>query len=322
VKFGGTFLYMNINANEQHQQQVSILSPTSQQDHKYFLTIDPRKVKSKPTKYEKRFITRNLTLVTGLTINEFAQIVTPPNSMTWIGGIFNGTRKNVRWIKQSVFAVDFDNGKLSIEQAIDRIKQFDILPQLWYTSFSDSPQKRKFRLVFFLESPVADVKIHKLITTGLLKLYPEADQQCKERSRMFFGGKECSIIHYDPISNAKLIDAMSILLCTSDSNSFRKLPLSSDYYTSLKSAEKRTFLYNIYRSSQISAELTHKSTSMKGGGQERIDWSIAKQRVRILREFIDGRWLYHMELFGLATNLIYIKGGMKMMMYNRQNELC
>mgnify|MGYP003860835639 FL=1 len=43
------------------------------------------------------------------------------------------------------------------------------------------------------------------------------------------------------------------------------------------------------------------------------DWENAKECVRILRDFLDGEWLTHMQLFGLATNLIHIKGGQKLM---------
>ena len=43
------------------------------------------------------------------------------------------------------------------------------------------------------------------------------------------------------------------------------LSLSTSYHTSTRSAKKRTFLYNIYRSSQISAERSHSQpTSMTG----------------------------------------------------------
>jgi hypothetical protein len=35
--------------------------------------------------------------------------------------------------------------------------------------------------------------------------------------------------------------------------------------------------------------------------------------VKILDEFLKGRWLYHDELFGLATNLVYVSGGKKLM---------
>ena len=75
---------------------------------KYEITIDPRKWNHKPTKKEAATITRNLIVQTGLTINHFAHIVTPPYSLTWSGGLFTGTRSNINWLRQSVFALDFD----------------------------------------------------------------------------------------------------------------------------------------------------------------------------------------------------------------------
>ena len=281
---------------------------------KYNLTIDPRPRSSKPSEVEKKSITRNLTVLTGLTINDFSTYVSQPFGYTWSGGIFDGTRSNKSWLRQWIFALDFDKGTITIEQVYTRLKEFGIVPQLWYTSFSDSPALRKFRVVLFLDQPITEQKLHQFLIESLLKLFPEADPSCKDASRYFFGGGKSVVTNTDPISTNQFIDALSIHVISSDSNSLRKLPLSSDYYTGLKSAEKRDFLYSIYRDYRISAERTHTTpTTLRGGVLERIDWSIARQNVRILNEFLSGGWLYHMELFGLATNLIYISGGRKLM---------
>ena len=92
--------------------------------------------------------------------------------------------------KQSVFALDFDNGEITIDEVYSRLKELGIVPQLWYTTFSDSPELRKFRVVIFLDTPVTDIRIHKLIHESLFSLFPEVDNVCKDASRYFFGGKE------------------------------------------------------------------------------------------------------------------------------------
>ena len=281
---------------------------------KYEITIDPRKWNHKPTKEEAATITRNLIIQTGLTINHFAQIVAPPYSLTWSGGLFNGTRSNNSWLKQSVFALDFDRGTLTIEEIYGKLKDIGITPQLWYTSFSDSPSLRKFRVVIFLDTPVTDEKIHKMIYKSLFSLFPDVDKNCKDASRNFFGGKECTIVHTDPISTSSFIDALSIQQYSADSKSFRKVPLKSRYYTGLNSAQKPTFLYNIYTNDQISATgHTTPTTSVQGGKKVKIDVELARTRIKILDEFLSGRWLYHNQLFGLATNLIHVEGGFQLM---------
>lgn len=290
---------------------------------KFTITIDPRQVSSKPDDDYKMTITSNLTVQTGITINEFSELVSPPYSLTWSPGLFNGTRSNDNWIQQIVFALDFDSG-ITIDQVLDRCKQFCMAPHVWYFTFSDSPEKQKFRVVFFLSEPITDTKLHSFILESLLRLFPEADQSCKDASRYFYGGKNSVVINTEPIPTSQFIDALSINTITSDSNSFRKLPLGSSYYTGLKDAQKGEILYNIYRSSPFPAnEITPTTTSVPRGLTEKFDFEQAKQKVRIFREFIDGRWLTHMELFGLATNLIHIKGGIKymkdiMLVYNQQ----
>jgi len=281
---------------------------------KYEITIDPRKWNHKPTKEEAKTITRNLIIQTGLTINHFSQIVSAPYSLTWSGGLFNGTRSNDSWKQQSVFALDFDKGTLTIEEIYAKLQDIGIVPQLWYTSFSDSASLRKFRIVIFLDAPVTDRCIHKLIYTSLFSLFPDADKGCNDPSRNFFGGKECKVVHANPISTSSFIDALTIQLYSSDSRSFRKVPLDSGYYSGLKTAQKPTFLYYIYTNDRISATgATPTPTSVQGGKKVRIDIDLARTRVKILDEFLNGRWLYHNQLFGLATNLIHVEGGFQLM---------
>ena len=281
---------------------------------KYNITIDPRQRVSKPNETEKKSITSYLTQQTGVTINQFSELVSPPNSLTWSGGLFNGTRSNNSWIAQSVFALDFDKGTITIEQVCLKLNEVGILPQLWYTSFSDSPALRKFRVVMFLDTPVIEDSLHKLINLSLLSLFPEADTSCKDPSRYFFGGKECTIIHTSPILTSSFIDALSIQMYSSDSNSFRKVPLEPVQNYITKSAEKPTFLSYYYSNDQISAESnTPTPTSLKGGNKVKIDIEVARQKIRILDEFLNGEWLFHPQLFGLATNLIYVEGGFQLM---------
>lgn len=293
---------------------------------KYEITIDPRKWRSKPNEEEKKSITRNLIIQTGITINQFSQMVSAPQSHTWSGGIFKGYRSNNSWVKQCVFALDFDDGKITIDEVYSRFKELGTIPQLWYSTFSDSGKLRKFRVVIFLDAPVTDIRIHKLIHESLFSLFPEVDDVCKDASRYFFGGKESTVVHKNPVSASEFIDALSIQMYSMDSKSFRKIPLESSYYSGLKSAQKPPFLYNMYRNDQIWAECsTTPPTSVQGGKKVRIEIESARKKIKILDEFLDGTWLFHEQLFGLATNLIYVEGGYQLMKntmekYNEEGE--
>ncbi len=280
----------------------------------YKITIDPRKVSSKPDDEYHKTITSHLTEQIELTIDQFSELVSPPYSFTWSPGLFNGKRSNDSWVSQCVFALDFDKGTTSVEEVYLKLNEFGIVPQLYYYTFSDSLLLRKFRVVLFLDTPVTDIRIHKMIYQSLFSMFPDVDASCKDASRYFFGGNGCKIVHTDPISTSSFINALSIQLYTSDSSSFRKLPLEPIQSIITKSAEIPAFLYNIYRSTQFSAELPPPTpTSIRGGYKPKIDFDIASSRIKILDEFLNGTWLYHPQLFGLATNLAYVSGGLKLM---------
>lgn len=277
--------------------------------------MDERKCSSKPDEKFRATITRNLTKQELLTIPEFAKYVTQPYGYTWSGGRFDGTRSNSTWLEQQVFALDFDKGTVTVEEVITEISQFGFKPQLWYSTFSDTQELRKFRVVFLLDTKVNDINLHKMIYESLMSMFPDADNRCRDASRYFYGGKEYEILHEEPISTSLFLDALSIQLTTSDSGKFRKLPLSSDYYTNSTFVPKCTFYYNINRNVRSETDLAsaRAPTSATGGNLVKIDIEKARKKIRILDEFISGTWLHHPQLFGLATNLLKIRGGYQLM---------
>ena len=281
---------------------------------KYTLTIDPTPQHHKPQKKQMGTITNNLKMVTGLTIQEFATYSTQPYGYTWSGGIFSSSICNANWQSQSVFALDFDKGLVTIEQVLDRLKQREIYPQLWYSTFSDSDVLPKFRVVFFLDQPVVNQYLHKLIVTALLNLFPEADKQCKNAARIFLGGKQSFILNEEPIELIRFVEKMTINLIAGDSGKTRKIP--PELFNAItNSVSNCALVYNINRSIHFETKITSISTTtpqFKLGG-EVIDFGLARQRVKIFDAFLAGEWLFHDELFGLATNMQYIRGGRKLM---------
>ena len=83
-------------------------------------------------------------------------------------------------------ALDFDGG-ISPEQAIQRIQTYDITPNAWYPTFGDSPQKRKFRLIFFLDTLVTNIDARNYRMESLFAMYPEADKACENPAHFFYG---------------------------------------------------------------------------------------------------------------------------------------
>ncbi len=274
--------------------------------------MDERKVSSKPDGLYKSTITKHLTKRRCFTIHEFARNVTQPYGYTWSGGLFNGMRSNATWESQQVFGLDFDKGTILAEEVVDTINQFGFKPQLYYTTFSDSASLPKFRVIFFLGLPITDIRLHKMVYDAFISLFPDVDKSCKDASRYFYGGKEFTLIHTNPISTSQFLDALSIQLYTTDSCKFRSLPLNAGYYKN--PVEKCTFQYYYYCNIRFQTDLkTFSPPTTTLTGLVSLDIRKARKQVKILDEFLNGTWLFHMQLFGLATNMVRIRGGYQLM---------
>ena len=291
---------------------------SNMKDKTYPITIDPTPLKEKPEWSIRSHINRRLNKNINVTIDQLSNLVAPPNSFTWSPGIFNGTPSNDNWSSQSIFALDFDDGELSIKEVYNRLHLYEIKLQLWYETFSSCETLFKFRVVLFLDYPVTNPKIHKLISLGLLKLFPEADQSCKDQARYYFGGSAATVTSYSPISLSNLIFITSTTLCAGDSMRNRSLPIMEINSTIVETAPKWELLYYNYKNYHSGAELNNSINSpppynYKRGKLQKVDFEKSSQNIRIFREFLNGKWLSHMELFGLARNLQYVNGGFKLM---------
>ena len=237
-------------------------------------------------------ISKNLKDVKELTIREFADYIKDGYAFTPAN--FGGrNRTNSNWISQSVFALDFDSGVTP--EFINRLLQdeYKIIPNVIYTSFSDSPEKRKFRVVIFIDKVIDCNDTRKLIQEGLMNITKEADKSCKDASRMFYPGKKFIQIADVENSYETIINAISASIVTNDNNKIRKL--------------KSTDNIEKYDNAPI----------------EHFNFDEAKDKVRIFKDFCDGRHLKQYQIFGLATNMVNIKGGaqfMKEKMYELNAE--
>lgn len=96
------------------------------------------------------------------------------------------------WISQQILALDFDSG-ITPEEVIKRCRKLAFNPNLIYTTYSDTLEHRKFRVLFILDKVYTENLVMKHAQRGLMKLFPEADKACKDLCRMYYPGKK--IIH-------------------------------------------------------------------------------------------------------------------------------
>lgn len=281
----------------------------------YKITTDFIPRSSKPIyDWEKSNIYKNLVNQVEVSIPEFSELVAV-SGCTWSGGIFSGYTSNENWREQSVIGLDFDRGTLTPEQVFDRLSGHRIHPQLWYHTFSSTIELIKFRVIIFLDEPITDSIIFNYIIGAIYNMFTEEiDTSCKNPSRYFFGGIDASIISMEPVSTIDLLNSLILYTYAVDSKSFRKIPQYIFDYIKKKSAEFPQLLYSNYRNYVFSAEeKIYNPTLQYGGKNIKIDIQELRKKFILLDKFLDGEWLYHNQIFGLATNLKYIEGGLLLM---------
>lgn len=216
-----------------------------------------------------------------VTIKEFSQLVTQPNGFTWCPATFNGTRANKNWLQQSMFALDFDSG-ISISDVVSKLYSVGLNPNIVYTSFSDTPVLRKFRVVLFVDRIIDNATEAKLMQLKLMNLFDSSvDIACKDYARMFFGGKELVMIS-EELNNVKNIEQL-------ECKDSMKIKVNNEIYTNNENINLGVNNQSNGQFEQVEIE----------------DLSILEQS-NLFRRFKKGEWLYHNELFVLATNLYWL----------------
>jgi len=279
---------------------------------KHLITTDKFSHNCKPSKEDIADIHKNLIHVLPVSIDELATIVAQPIGATFCPVNFNGReRSNDNFVSQSIFALDFD-GNIIPEDAIKRFEKYGLMPNLYYTTFSDTPEKRKFRIVMFLDTIITDRKQRDHIALSLLKLFPEADNSCKDASRMFFGGKESFILNRENVPFSSLIEVLDINNITNDNGKLRSVTKSKGLGVWLNLGKPLLYNKDIPKNDQRYID-------------NYFNLGKATEEVKILNDFATGKWIHHPQLFGIATNLIWVKGGAKWMKevmtkFNADNE--
>src|SRR5690625_1480273 len=267
------------------------------------ITTDKLKQTAKPIGGAIAKINSHLKHVVEVTPESFLEMVTQPNGYSFTPAIFNGTRSNKNWKEQSVFALDYDSG-VTPEEVVSAFENIGITPNVFYSSFSDTPEHRKFRMVFFLNKVITDKEDRDYIQKGLMAVV-ECDKACKDAARLYFGGIEGEVLNPEPIDYHRLHIGITPAIITKDGNRVRgtkPLPYVSSGGGGRNLVQKDAIIYNNNN--------TH--TNQKEG-RIQFDLYANKDEITVLANLIKGEWLEHMELFGLATNLRPFKGGLGLM---------
>jgi len=211
-------------------------------------------------------------------------------------------------------ALDFDSG-LSPEAAIDRIQAYDITPNAWYPTFGDSPQKRKFRLIFFLDTLITDRNARNYLMDSLFAMYPEADAACKNLAHFFYGtNKRGQVLNPTALS-------LEVFHSVLDSDKIkggartRKIKAGSKGAAFLRKVGENKESYSntieVFKNA-TEQKRTYYAKLKKDKLGRPIDWEKLQTRVRIFYDFMNAKdRLSYAQLLGLAQNMVWMNGGAK-----------
>jgi hypothetical protein len=241
--------------------------------------VDKTKQVKKPEKKEIKEIHKRLIDAEEITIPEFIEFM--DNGYTWSGGVFDGKLKNVNWGSQSIFGLDFDNNRTIItpEVVISRFKEFNIVPQVIYETFSSSKDLIKFRVVLFIDHEISKKEDFNFLSNGLKLIFPEADNRCFSMCTFFFSGNNHKLISNEPIKLENLIHMTTSHYYTSCqiTRRLKKALDGSSFNNYSNSAQIREILYyNNYSNSHFSAQIDKKNKV------EKIDWNVASVKLSIM----------------------------------------
>ena len=193
------------------------------------------------------------------------------------------------WKSQQILALDFDSG-ITPDEVIWRCRINSLNPNIIYTTYSDTNEKRKFRVLFVLDTEQKDYKVMKWAQRGLMKLFPESDAACKDLCRMYYPGKSI-IFRIDELNDSEwVINYLHAQVANGD-RFYEKFEFEVDE--------------DVKRPDKIN----------------NFNWDNAISEIKILNKFFNERVRMSYDiLVGLITNAQYIYGGEKKIL-DRMSEI-
>lgn len=210
------------------------------------LQTDSIPYRSKPTHNDISLIKPRLSasMPVSITLKELERRIL--SGITYTPAVLKGGSKQENWQCQQVFCIDIDNEDknapkpkkgekavkrqsempLDVAEVLKRCGSWNIAPALIYETFSSTPQWLKFRIVFISSEVITDGTQRDLIQLGLQEIFPECDSSCKNRDRLFFGGKSTLYIDESAVCDLGSIEQLG--KAQSDKQAFEKFAYNNN----------------------------------------------------------------------------------------------
>jgi len=117
-------------------------------------------------------------------------------------------RKEANFVSRQLIMVDIDSG-MTIPELLDN-EFYNIYGAGFYATPSFTAELHKFRIMFILEQPETDAGRLRKLNRGLLKVFEQADEACKDPTRIFYGTPNCQL--YEQRDRLLTNDAVAVLI--------------------------------------------------------------------------------------------------------------
>lgn len=318
---------------------------------KYEITFYGKEYTEKPTGNEIKKINSNLNNVI-IDYREIAERV-GNKGCTFCTGVFksvetnkqsgNGSwmypdrpkirRRKADYLHQQLIALDFDSG-ITFSEVKSRADKYDLSLLFAYKTFSWTPEKEKFRIIFALDHIIDDLFTAETVLRMLGKIFTECDSACHECSRMFYGGRGVLYLTEKPdeLSLDRISVAFAAYMRDNHGEGHYRNELKNFYKEKSIKYDKNLPVVD-ENGRFVSYRASSKSTSVKSGVSKQkakrekdFDFDKLYQCCRLYRDFVTGgEYYYHPELLHIATNLINIENGKEMFLNildSEANEYC
>lgn len=263
------------------------------------ISIHPNQYQSKPEKAEiQRALSRSFepkeTTIQGL--KDYIS-----NGHTIAPAIFeNNHRANRNFISSQAIFLDYDDNQ-DPKEIIEQIEEFGFKVNIFYNSFSHTPEYNKFRLVIVLDTVIEDSTLFKAIVTSFIKL-TGADAGCKDLSRMYFAGFNTKVLNNEPNDYTKVSGAFIDLINANKTRQNYKRTVKR--VNAAKNDSKSTFLYKYNGIVENESKIARKL--------QVFDFQTACDNSEVFDGFDKCTiHLKYAQLRALVSNMMFVEGGMK-----------
>ena len=151
-------------------------------------------------------------------------------------------RKEANFVSRQLLMVDIDSG-MTITELLDN-EFYNTYGAGFYATPSFTEELHKFRICFVLEQPETDANRLRKINRGLLKVFEQADEACKDPCRLFYGTANCVLCEYT--NNMLTDDAVAVLCELTEAEDAERAAHMAEYanteYPALTDARKQKII--------------------------------------------------------------------------------